>query len=325
MTVDLKHLRQIVAIAETGHFAKAATLLSISQPALSRSLQSLERRLGTRLFDRGQGGVVPTPTGRALLNHARALLKQAAEAEREIGLLVGRAAGHLRIGAGPYPAALSIGSAVAELVGRYPGLSVEVQVGDWDVLTPMVLDGQIDVAVAEIDPSEQDRRLFVERLPSHPGGYFCRAGHPLSRGRGLTFQDIRQFPLAMTVLPERLRHIADREAPRPSRGGAKSALPWIHVNTFELARQIVLESDAIGVAVPDQIASEISQGLLKMLGVPLPGAYTNYGIITLAGRTLSPSAESFTAILRGVEAKITSMRRKSRERTRPRAAAPRIA
>ena len=126
------------------------------------------------------------------------------------------------------------------------------------------------------------------------------------------------FPLAMTVIPERLSHIAGREPPRPPRSEPPATAPWIHVNTFELARQIVLESDAIGVAVPDQIAAEINAGLLSMLDLPLPGGYTNYGIITLAGRTLSPSAETFIEILRQIEAKIT-MRGRTRKAVRSRA------
>ncbi len=313
MGLDLKHLRQIVVIAQTGNFAKAAGLLSISQPALSRSVQSLEHRLGTRLFDRGRSGVVPTPTGLILLARARGLLKQASEVEREIDLLIGRAAGHLRIGAGPYPAAISIGSAVARLIREHPGLSIDVQVGDWDVLTRSVLEAELDLAVVELTPSEHDDRLKVEPLPRHPGSYFCRSGHPLTRLAALKPADIEAYPLAMTVLPQRLQHVAMRKREAAARReNAGHTMPWIYVNTFDLARQIVLESNAIGLAVPDQIADEISAGLLVTIDVDVPGLHTNYGIVTLAGRTLSPSAESFMQILRDIEATITATRSKPR-------------
>jgi len=324
MQLDLKHLRQILVIARTGSFAKAADELAISQPALSRSLQSLEQRLGARLFDRGRNGVAPTPTGTVLLAHAQTLLKQAAEAERDIDLLLGRAAGHLRIGAGPYPAAISVGTAVARLVQQYPGLSIDVQVNDWDELIRLVLAAQLDLAVAELMPVEFDERLSVERLPTHPGSYFCRAGHPLTLSGTVTLAELKRFPLAATVLPHRLRHVAARRRSSTAKAAKEgSTLPWIHVNTFDLARQIVLESDAIGLAVPDQIADSVEAGVLVLLDTDVAGLNTNYGIIRLGGRTLSPSAEAFLEILRDVEASVTLARSRARSSARSRAPAAR--
>ncbi|HSN73113.1 MAG TPA: LysR family transcriptional regulator [Steroidobacteraceae bacterium] len=302
MPLDLKHLRQIAVIAQTGNFAKAAQRLSISQPALSRSVQSLEHRLGTRLFDRGRSGVVPTPTGKVLLARAEELLKHAAEIEREIDLLLGRGTGHLTIGAGPYPAAISIGSAVARLTRDYPGLSVSVRVGHWDDLTRSVLEAELDLAVAELASTERDPRLTIEPLPRHPGTYFCRKGHPLTQLAVVRPADIQTYPVATTVLPQRLEHLATKRRLQE----ADRVFPWIHVNTFDLARQIVIESDAIGLAVVDQIDDEVAAGLLVSLNVELPGMYSNYGIIRLAGRTLSPAAAAFIEILRDVEARITS-------------------
>jgi DNA-binding transcriptional LysR family regulator len=277
-------------------------------------VQALERRLGTRVFDRGRGGVAPTATGRVLLERAQGLLKQAADVEREISLLIGRSAGHLRIGAGPYAAAISIGSAVARLVTAHPGLSVDVQVGDWDLLTERVLDGDLDLAVVEQPASQQDARLHSEPLPRHPGRYFCRRDHPLSRLAAPAPADVEAYPLAMTLLPERLKHVALRKREGRAEIARKDGvLPWINVNTFDLARQIVLESDAIGLATPGQIADDLAAGRLTILDVDIPGIHSNYGIVTLAGRTPSPAAEAFMEILRGIEAAVAS----ANETTRP--------
>jgi DNA-binding transcriptional LysR family regulator len=324
MTLDLKHLRQIIAISQTGNFAKAAGLLSMSQPALSRSLQTLEQRLGARLFDRDRSGVVPTPTGQILLARAHSLLQQASEVEREVGLLIGRGTGHLRIGAGPYPAAISIGTAVARLITEFPGLSVDVEVGDWDVLTHRVLEAELDLAIVELPPSRHDDRLDVEPLSKHAGTLFCRADHPLTRLALPTLADLGAYPLAMTLLPPRLRHVVMRKRDSTARQrDHERSVPWIHVNTFELARQIVLESDAIGLALPRQIADEVAAGLLAMLAVEVPNLHTNYGIVRLAGRTLSPAAAEFIRVLREVEATVTERGRPgSRGRPRRRAARP---
>ena len=307
MYLDLKHLRQVIVIAETGNFARAAETLAISQPALSRSVQSLEHRVGTRLFDRGRGGVTPTPAGAILLAHAQTLLKQAAEIEREMGLVLGRASGHLRIGAGPFPASLSVGSAVARLAREYPQLSVDVEVDDWDVLTRKVLETELDLPIPELWRSRHDARLNFEHLQQHQGVYFFRAEHALTRIACLQPADLLAYPMAMTILPRRLQNITGRTRAAARRGfDQHRTLPWIHVNTFDLAKQIVAASDTISVAVPQQIANEVEAGVLAILDIEIEGLHSNYGIITLAGRTLSPAAETFMQMLREVEADIVA-------------------
>jgi DNA-binding transcriptional LysR family regulator len=307
MDLDLKRLRQVVAIAEERNFAEAARKLALSQPALSRSLQVLETDRGGRLFDRGRGGVTPTPLGERMLAHARSLLRQAEEARRDIDLVLGCEAGTLRIGAGPYPASISIGLAVARLIERHPGLEITVHVDDAESLTRQVLEAEVDLAVAELTWTSVSDRLNVVTLPKHPASFFCRAIHPLAQSRTLTLDDIGTFPLVATPLPERVWHLLRRAGPgavASHRAQGSAPRPPIQVNSFELIRRIVLESDAVGLATASQISDDVQAGLLQTLDLVVPGLESNYGVIILAGRTPSPAAEAFVEILRQVEAEV---------------------
>lgn len=304
MDLDLRRLRQVVAIAEAGSFAGAARALTLSQPALSRSLQGLETELGGRLFDRGRGGATPTPLGERVLAHARTLLRQAEEARRDIDLALGCEAGTLRIGAGPYPASISVGLAVARLVGRHPGLEIAVQVDDAESLTRQVLTAELDLAIAELTWTEANDQLHVVKLPTHAGSFFCRASHPLARRQAPTLADVGSFPLVATPIPGRLHHLLGGAGSgavpgRPPRDATPR--PQIEVNTFELIRRIVLDSDAVGLAAAAQISGDRQAGLLVALDLRVPGLETNYGVITLAGRTPSPAAAAFVEILQQME------------------------
>jgi DNA-binding transcriptional LysR family regulator len=84
--IDLRHLRHALALAEHGNFARAADACHITQPALTRSIQSLEAALGVTLFDRRRGGVEPTAFGRLVLDHAAGLDMGSRELERELQL-----------------------------------------------------------------------------------------------------------------------------------------------------------------------------------------------------------------------------------------------
>ena len=87
MAITLVRLRQFVALAEHGSFGKAAATLNISQPALTKSIHTLEATLGVRLFDRHSRGVVLTDFGNLVVSHTKDLVAREAELLRDVRLL----------------------------------------------------------------------------------------------------------------------------------------------------------------------------------------------------------------------------------------------
>lgn len=305
MKVELRQLRHVVAIDRYRNFARAAEALSLTQPALTRSLQSLEQDVGARLFDRNRAHVVPTPIGERLVERARLLLNQARDLEQDLSQMLGLEVGLLRLGAGPYPASLSISTALGRFVNDHPMVLVDISGGDWPMLTRRVLSGEIELAVADIGFAAQDERLVLETLPQHQIHLFCRRDHPLAGRATLTLDEVRRYPLVGTALPLRIGALAAKD-----RRGLRSNLPEgstspeVLVDNFSMVLPVVLQSDAIGGAAPSQISGELSRGEVVILPIELPWLRTNYGIIRLANRTPSPAAKAFMRILREVEAGI---------------------
>ena len=305
MSIDLRQLRHVLALDRFRNFARAAEAIGLTQPALSRSIQVLEKSIGARLFDRDRSRVEPTPVGERLIERARPLVNQARDVEHDLRQMLGLEVGLLRIGAGPYPADLSVGTAVGRLVRRHPGLMVDLAVGDWTELIRRVASGELDLAIADTGIAQRDDRLVAELLPQHQLNFFCRTGHPLADRPAVTLDEVRNFPLVGTALPPQLAALA-----ASNNRGLRSNLPEgitapeIRVGTFALARRIVMESDAVGGAVPSQIEDAVARGQLVRLTLDLPWLKTNYGIIRLANRTPGPAAMAFMEILRKVEAEI---------------------
>jgi DNA-binding transcriptional LysR family regulator len=301
MVYELRQLQHFVEVARHGNYARAAEALGLAQPTLTRSIQALERQVGAKLLDRGRAGATPTALGAELLERAVALLRQADETEQDMRLLTGRAAGHIRIGTGAYAADISVGAAAARLSRRHPGISLDISIHDWTGLVLRLLDGQLDLVVAEASAALEDERLAVEQLPSHRGVLFCRAGHPLfGLDRRLTAADLSAFPFVSTSLPQRLESALATQAPRAGFSTRHRA------DTFELIRRIVLESDAVAGAVPSQITADLAAGRVAVLPLELPGLHSAYGIIQLARRTASPAALAFIDELREVETEIAA-------------------
>jgi DNA-binding transcriptional LysR family regulator len=295
-------LHQALTLARHRNFARAAEALHMTQPALSRSVAGLEASLGEKLFNRTRQGVEPTSFGQMLLKRAQPLLDDATELERDFRLMRGLDLGEFRVGAGAYPAEISIGRAAGQLMSRHPRLRIEVTITDLRDIVAALLSRKLDLAVIELSLVEGETLIATEALPQHPGHFYCRAGHPLAAEKTLTIERILAFPFAGTRMPRRVAEsflqIAKAGAIDPESG---DYLPPVKVDSIRVAKDVVMRSDAVGVAPLSLIATEVKTGQLLALALKLPWMSTGYGFVYLRDRLLSPAAEAFMAEVRRVE------------------------
>jgi LysR family transcriptional regulator, nitrogen assimilation regulatory protein len=145
--MDLRQLATFVHVAELGSFTRAAALLRIAQPALSRQVRALEVELRQPLFDRNGRGVTLTEAGKRLLAHGRGILQQVERARQDLEEQRGVASGLLSIGLPP-----SIGRALtAPLVeafrARFPSAQLTMVEGLSTYVLEWLAQGRIDCAV----------------------------------------------------------------------------------------------------------------------------------------------------------------------------------
>src|SRR5262249_27348128 len=126
MSLNLHLLRLFAAVARTGSFSRAAEVLHISQPAISKGVRDFELQVGCRLLDRTPKGVRPTAEGRALAHHAEALFAAERAAEDELQALRGLDSGSLRIGASTTIATYMIPAYLGIFHRAYPGIDLHL-------------------------------------------------------------------------------------------------------------------------------------------------------------------------------------------------------
>ncbi|MGH8436316.1 MAG: LysR family transcriptional regulator [Pseudomonas sp.] len=299
---DLRQLRHFVALAEHGHFARAAESVNLSQPALSRSIQALEASLGCRLLDRGPRNAVLTAYGQLVLEHARRLLAASRSLQNAVNQLGNLEAGELRLGAGPYPAARLVPRALGQLARLYPKVRVQLLIEDWRNLRERLLNEAIELFVADTRELCDDPQLTVEPLQTHTGVLFCRPGHPLLQQSDLSIQALADYPLAGTQMPEQvtdsLRQLSGREH-----------LLGIQCDNFMVLKALVAESDVLSMAPWDVIAEDVEAGRLGL--VPMrPGELAQrsaYGLVSRAGHSLSPAAQAMLEQLRKEDAALPAL------------------
>ncbi|WP_425257500.1 LysR substrate-binding domain-containing protein [Rubrivivax sp. RP6-9] len=145
--VDLKQLEYFVHVAELGSFTRAATVLRVAQPALSRQVRSLEVELRQPLFDRNGRGVTLTEAGKRLLAHGRGILQQVERARLDLEDQRGAASGRLAIGLPPSVSRTLTGPLVAAFRARFPKATLTMVEGLTTYVLEWLVLGRIDCAV----------------------------------------------------------------------------------------------------------------------------------------------------------------------------------
>ncbi|NJD25513.1 MAG: LysR family transcriptional regulator [Betaproteobacteria bacterium] len=303
MDIDIRFIRHVLALARHHNFARAAEHLHLSQPALSRSIARLEETLGVTLFDRARDGVFPTDYGRLIIERGVEILRRSQELQRELDLMQGVEVGELAVVAGPFPHAISGGPALSRLLSSRPGLRVRLSQQSPRGAVEQVLEGSVDLGIADLREWEGDSRLQAEMLPVHVGFWVARSDHPLAGRRGLALADVLAYRMISAALP---RQIADflGDCPVAGQVDADSGLflPAVTLDALSFGPAIAAASDAIMLTTIGIVAQGLERGELTILDLHLPWQRTAYGFATRRGRTPSPAALEYMACVRAVEA-----------------------
>jgi len=300
--LKLQQLTHALALNRLGNFHRAAKALHLSQPALSRSIRSLEESLGVRLFERHGAQVKPTLYGEALLSRAETILEQSDELEREILLLQGLEAGALAVAMGAFAAELSGSRAVGELLRLHPSIRFQIRLRSWREVTDLVAARAVDVGLAEISTVIGSEELRVEPLGQHEMVLYCRPGHPLLARGPLSRGELDAFPQELIRVPPRGANRVPGKGFRDAGHGDQT--PHIEVDDLSTARTIVMGSDVLSTATALQLEPWVRGGQLRVLPFRANWLRLNYGFITLRDRMLSPAAELFMRVVRQIEADV---------------------
>jgi DNA-binding transcriptional LysR family regulator len=317
MDFDLRLLRCALALAECRNFARAAKAVHISQPALSRSIQELEQRAGTRLFDRTATGAEPTAAGALFLEHAREVMSRASDLGREMDLLKGLETGELRIGAGTYPCNMYVDKAIGRLLREHPSVKISISNDNWLNLLPLLRKRDLDLAIIESTTAETEPEMHVTRLREHRGYLVLRSGHPL-----LAVDDSRQleeawrYPFVATsrfsVSMFKDLAVALLGPQSTAKVGIKS-LQAVTCESLYMMKTITLRSNAVALLPLNVVAEEIERGELCVIpGTPwLRGTF---GIVRLARRSLSPLGETLVRMVQEADEDLIEWEEKTAKR-----------
>ena len=293
--LKLRHLQLLVALDQFRHLGRAAEFLSLTQPAVSKTLVEIERLFGLDLFVRSTRGTEPTSYGVTVVRFARSVLADYDRTRDEIAAVAAGAAGRVSVGAMVVAMPVLLAQAVALLKARSAQTTVMVEEGDLTRLLPRLRVGELDLFVGRLEPGYAAPDLDTEALYDETMDVVVRPDHPLLRRRRIGWADLAGEPWVMpppwASSRIKLNQMFYKHGLNPPVDLVETA-SWLATLTFVRARPAV---GFLATAVARHAAAE---GLLAVLPVKVLIELPPVGLITMRGRLRTPSCLQLMDCLR---------------------------
>lgn len=284
---DLTTLRLFVSVCEAGNIARAGEKANIVGSAISKRLAQLEDQVGTPLLLRKRHGVVPTPAGQTLLEHARGMLDGAARIERDMQSYVAGGRGQVRIFASVSAMSESLADDVAAFLRQpaHGSIRVDLEERVSPEIVRGVREGLVSLGVCwdatdhsglQARPYRRDTLCVV--VP---------AGHPLAARRKLRFADTLDYEHVSLPVNSAVQLMLQRQAAQAGR----TVNHRIVVTNFEAALRVVHAGLAISL-VPREVAEPVAAGMgLQLIPLAESWAQRRFILCYRDAQNLTPAAK----------------------------------
>lgn len=246
----LRHIEVFHAVYSSGSVTRAAAILNVSQPSVSKVLAHAEQQLGYKLFDRVRGKLIPTPEADRLYAHVTRVNESVGRLRQVAENLRSTEEGRIRVAATPAFGVDVLPAAIAEYRRQHADVTFSVETQHHDTICQALLDSRIDVGLV-FDPVDEPG-ISSELLAT---GSFCvltPPGADFGLRKSLTVNDLEGFPYISLDRRGPLGQLLSKHI--DSSGAALNAV--VHAETYQVAKSLV--SHGAGVAITDEITARSS-------------------------------------------------------------------
>jgi len=261
--VDLKQLKALVTVVETGSVTRAAELLHLVQPAVTRQIHALEHELGVPLFERTRQGMRPTEAGTTLAERARRALAELDRARSELSPVPGTITGLVSLGLLESTAEMLAEPLAAAVLRDHPAIELRLLTAYSGHLQQWLDDGDLDLSLVynlTSTPSLNVRPLVREKL-----WVVAPAGDGLSPWQPVSLAAAAEHPLVLPSPGHALRVLIDRAVAQ----ARVTVAIAVQTNSMTLQKQLVTGGHGWTILPGAGIAADVAKGALS--AAPLTG------------------------------------------------------
>lgn len=293
--IKFRHLQTFIEVARQKSVGKAAEVLSITQPAVTRTIRELEDYLGASLFEREGRGIRISPFGEVFLKHAGESIAAVRRGVDSIAQAKSSIGPPLRIGALPTASASLMPEAVAEFLKAGTGSRATVVTGENRWLLDALRIGELDLVVGRLAAPERMTGLHFEPLYAEDVVFVARTGHPLVQRRNFSLGEIADFTVLMPQHGSVIRPFVDRLLLTNGIGELTNVVETV---SDSFGRAFVERYDAIWIISRGVVETEINAGRFTTLDVDTTETRGAVGLTTRAGEPPNLALSIMMATLR---------------------------
>ncbi len=293
--IKFRHLQTFIEVARLKSVGKAAEVLSVSQPAVTRTIRELGEYLGADLFEKEGRSIRISPFGDVFLRHAGESIaavqrgvESVARARRSLGP-------PLRIGALPTAAASLMPQAVAEFLKAETGSRITIVTGENRWLLDALRVGELDLVVGRLAAPERMTGLHFEPLYAEEVVFVVQPGHPLLQRRNFSLREIANYTMLMPPAGSVIRPFVDRLLLTNGIGELPHVVETV---SDSFGRAYVERHDAIWLISRGVVSADIHAGRLAVLEVNTSETRGAVGITTRADQVPELALSVMTARIR---------------------------
>jgi len=290
--LKLQRIEHFIEVVEAGSIRGAARRLSMSQPALTRSLQQLEEDLGVRLMQRGVRGTSLTQAGSTFLARARVAHAELRKAAEEAKRTIDDTSGLMTFGVSPVGASLLLPELVTTLQRQQPRTRIRILEMPPSAVLPMVRDGVLELAVTQRTRANLDAGLRYRPLFHIQLRIAARPGHPLAGTR-----ELHELAGSSWLAPTAPGISDDIITQSFLAIGLPAPVPAVHCGSYFVALDLTAATDMLIPVPPPLLRSCIAAG--KLIEIPLskPLVPLRVGLYTRADSPPTPATKAATQII----------------------------
>ena len=196
--MELRTLRYFLAAAQEENITKAADILHVTQPTLSRQMMDLERELGVTLMLRGKNGLTLTDDGIFFRQRAQEIVELADRLEKSFVERQNNISGMVVIGASETVGSQTLARLIKEFSGKYPAVQFTLYNETVDNIKDRLNKGLVDIGLL-LEPVDVTKFDYVRLSQQDTWGLLVRDDHPLTEEESLTADDVAPYPLILPL------------------------------------------------------------------------------------------------------------------------------
>ncbi|KQY79219.1 LysR family transcriptional regulator [Ensifer sp. Root142] len=262
--VKFRHLQTFVEVARQKSVMKAAELLHVSQPAVTKTIRELEAVLGVAVFEREGRGIKITRYGEVFLRHAGAALTALRQGLDSVSQERSGDGVPVRIGALPTVSTRIMPKAMSLFLKEDTGARIKIVTGENAVLLEQLRVGDLDLVVGRLAAPEKMTGFSFEHLYSEQVVFAVRAGHPLLSDAQSAFAHLGDYPVLMPTRASIIRPFVEHFLIANGIPGLRNQIETV---SDAFGRAFVRASDAIWIISAGVVASDIEDGTLAVLPI----------------------------------------------------------